>query len=91
MIEAGLVEEVKKLLAIGYGAELKSMQSIGYRHMAEFLQDKLSWDECLRTLKRDTRRFAKRQFTWFGADPQIKWYRPDQLDEISDTVGRFLE
>jgi tRNA dimethylallyltransferase len=91
MIAAGLVEEVKKLLAIGYGAELKSMQSIGYRHMAEFLQDKLSWDECLRTLKRDTRRFAKRQFTWFGADPQIKWYRPDQLDEISDTVGRFLE
>jgi len=73
MIAAGLVEEVKQLLERGYHAQLKSMQSIGYRHMVEFIQDKLPWDECLRTLMRDTRRFAKRQYTWFGADPQINW------------------
>jgi tRNA dimethylallyltransferase len=90
MIEAGLVEEVKKLLAAGYGAELKSMQSIGYRHMVEFFEEKLAWDECLRTLKRDTRRFAKRQFTWFGADPQMNWYRPEQLDEMVKLVAEFL-
>ena len=90
MIEAGLVAEVKKLLAMGYSAELKSMQSIGYRHIAGFLEGRLPWDECRRTLKRDTRRFAKRQFTWFGADPQIKWYQPDQLDQIFDAVERFL-
>jgi tRNA dimethylallyltransferase len=42
-------------------------------------------------LKRDTRRFAKRQFTWFGADRQIKWYEPAQLDQIFEVVGRFLE
>jgi len=91
MIEAGLVEEVKKLLAMGYSAELKSMQSIGYRHVVEFLEEKLPWDECVRTLKRDTRRFAKRQFTWFGADPQIKWYEPDQLNEIVKLAEGFLE
>ncbi len=91
MIGAGLVEEVTKLLEIGYTADLKSMQSIGYRHVIEFLEEKLSWDECVRTLKRDTRRFAKRQFTWFGADPPIKWYEPDQLNEIVKLVKRFLE
>ena len=91
MIQAGLIEEVKKLLAMGYSAELKSMQSIGYRHMVGFLNGSLPWDECLRTLKRDTRRFAKRQFTWFGADPQINWYEPEQLDLIHELVERFLK
>jgi tRNA dimethylallyltransferase len=82
MIEAGLVEEVTKLLEMGYTAELKSMQSIGYRHVVGFLEGDLPADEYVRTLKRDTRRFAKRQFTWFGADPQIKWFEPDRLNEI---------
>jgi len=90
MIGAGLVDEVKKLLDMGCTPELKSMQSIGYRHVAEFLQDNLPWDECVRTLKRDTRRFAKRQFTWFGADPQINWYAPDQLQDIVGSVKNFL-
>jgi tRNA dimethylallyltransferase len=76
---------------MGYTAELKSMQSIGYRHVVEYLQDKLTWDECVRTLKRDTRRFAKRQFTWFGADRQIQWYKPDQLNAIAGLVEGFLE
>ncbi len=91
MIEEGLVDEVKKLLAMSYSADLKSMQSIGYRHMVEFFAEQLSWDECVRTLKRDTRRFAKRQFTWFGADQQIQWYEPDQLNEIVRLVEGFLE
>lgn len=91
MIEAGLVEEVQKLLSMGYTSELKSMQSIGYRHMVEFLEKQQSWDECVRTLKRDTRRFAKRQLTWFGADQQIRWYRPNRLNEIVRLVQGFLE
>jgi len=91
MMDAGLVDEVKRLLEMGYPAELKSMQSIGYRHVVEFLEEKLPWDECLRTLKRDTRRFAKRQFTWFGADPQIQWYAPDRLNEITRKVEGFLD
>jgi tRNA dimethylallyltransferase len=86
MIEAGLVAEVKKLLEMGYPADLKSMQSIGYRHVADFLEGRLPWDECVRTLKRDTRRFAKRQLTWFGADHQIQWYEPDQLKDMIGLV-----
>ena len=90
MIQAGLVEEVKKLLAMGYSAELKSMQSIGYRHIVGFLKGSLPWDECLRTLKRDTRRFAKRQFTWFGADRDIIWQAPADVKDIISLVGKFL-
>ena len=91
MIDAGLLDEVKKLLSMGYSADPKSMQSIGYRHMAAFIEGQLPWDECLRTLKRDTRRFAKRQFTWFGADQEIQWYEPDQLNEMIRLVGGFVE
>ena len=90
MIEAGLVEEVRGLLNMGYAAELKSMQSIGYRHVVAFLQEKVSWEACVRTLKRDTRRFAKRQFTWFGADRQIHWYEAGQLSEIVGQIRGFL-
>ncbi len=91
MIEAGLVAEVESLLNMGYTADLKSMQSIGYRHVVEYLQDKLSRDEFVRTLKRDTRRFAKRQITWFGADQQIRWYEPGQLTEITRQAEAFWE
>ncbi len=90
MVQAGLVAEVKKLLAMGYSAELKSMQSIGYRHVVGFLAGSLPWDECLRTLKRDTRRFAKRQFTWFGADRDIIWQTPSDVKDIISLIGKFL-
>ena len=90
MIEAGLVDEVKNLLSRGFSADLKSMQSIGYRHMVDFIEGRLSWDECLRTLKRDTRRFAKRQFTWFGADSRIQWHAPDELNQIIRITQGFM-
>ena len=90
MIAAGLVDEVKNLLGRGYSGDLKSMQSIGYRHMVDFIEGHLPWDECLRTLKRDTRRFAKRQFTWFNADSQIQWYKPEQLNQITHLSRDFV-
>ena len=90
MIEAGLAEEVKSLLDRGYAGDLKSMQSIGYRHMVDVLNGRVPWEECIRTLKRDTRRFAKRQFTWFGADPTIAWYQPGELKLITRLVLDFV-
>ena len=90
MIESGFVDEVKKLLGMGYSSSLKSMQSIGYRHIIDYLEGRLPWDECLRTLKRDTRRFAKRQLTWFAADQDLNWISPNQLDQISELVQKFV-
>ena len=71
LVAAGLLAEVKSLLEMGYSPRLKSMQSIGYRHMVAYLEGRLSWEEALQTFKRDTRRYAKRQLTWFKSDPQI--------------------
>jgi tRNA dimethylallyltransferase len=66
------------------------MQSIGYRHMADYIKGRLSWSECVRTLKRDHRRYAKRQLTWFGADPEIIWKAPTQLKDIMLLAEQFL-
>jgi len=90
MIAAGFLEEVKNLLARGYSADLKSMQSIGYRHMVEFIRGRFSWEACVRTLKRDHRRYAKRQLTWFGADPQIIWKAPGQMVAMKLLIENFI-
>ena len=74
LFELGLEEEVKGLMKMGFGPELKSMQSIGYRHMVNYLEGKWSLEECMDFLARDTRRYAKRQYTWFSRDESINWF-----------------
>lgn len=90
MVAEGLLEEVRGLLAQGYDADLKSMQSIGYRHMLDHLHNGVDWEETLRRLKRDTRRYAKRQFTWFRADPDIRWIATDELASLQPALKSFL-
>jgi tRNA dimethylallyltransferase len=90
MVEEGLLDEVRHLLKLGYGPELKSMQSIGYRHMLNFLDGSWAWEESVSLLARDTRRYAKRQFTWFGRDRKIQWFESGQEKEISGAVRSFL-
>lgn len=91
MLSQGFVKEVKDLLEMGYSKDLKSMQSIGYSHMVKHLSGELNLDEAVRTLKRDSRRYAKRQFTWFRADPEVKWVKPDKLEDMIKMVGGFLK
>jgi len=91
MIDTGLVGEVTGLLKMGCASHLKSMQSIGYRHMVDFIQGRCEWNETVRTLKQDTRRYAKRQLTWFKADPDIIWAEPEQVSEIRDLIKKFLQ
>ncbi|MCJ8502800.1 tRNA (adenosine(37)-N6)-dimethylallyltransferase MiaA [Desulfatitalea alkaliphila] len=76
MLAEGLLDEVRGLLARGYDPRLKSMQSLGYRHMVDYIQGRLDWEEAVRSLKRDHRRYAKRQITWFRADPEVRWVGP---------------
>jgi len=91
MIAEGLEAEVRRLLDKGYAPGLKAMQSIGYRHMAAYLSGHTQWDEMLATLKRDTRRYAKRQFTWFRADPDVRWFEPEETEKILGFVREFRE
>jgi tRNA dimethylallyltransferase len=90
MLEAGLEREVRMLLDRGYGPELKSMQSIGYSHMAAFIIGAINLEECLRTLKRDTRRFAKRQMTWFRSYPEIHWTSAEHPEDLLKLAEDFL-
>lgn len=90
MIEAGLLAEVNRLLKEGYTPNLKSMQSIGYRHMTEYLMGKTNWEEAISRLKADSRRYAKRQLTWFKADPKITWFEPDQVEDMQREVALFV-
>ena len=86
MIERGFLQEVRGLVEMGYGPQLKPMQSLGYKQMVQFLSKKIEWAETLRQIKRDTRHYAKRQWTWFKADPEVRWQ-----DESTDRQRIFLE
>lgn len=73
MMAGGLVEEVRDLLARGLDEDLVSMKGLGYAQIAPYVRGQISLEEAVSRLKRDTRRFAKRQMTWFRADPRIEW------------------
>ena len=90
MVKAGFVDEVNMLLGMGYSSDLKSMQSIGYRHMTDFIKGRSSWEQTLSTLKRDTRRYAKRQIAWFRADPEVVWAGKEQMTNVRHTIKEFL-
>ena len=89
MMDRGLLREVEALLAMGYGGELKSMQSLGYRHMVEYLRGEWSLDEAVAAMKRDTWQYAKRQMTWFKKDGEILWFDPEDPAGIRRQVSAF--
>jgi tRNA dimethylallyltransferase len=90
MMTRGLLEEVRGLLSRGYGPNLKSMQALGYRHIVRHLIDGVDIAESVRTMKRDTRRYAKRQMTWFRRDQEINWFHPREQEDIVRLTERFL-
>jgi tRNA dimethylallyltransferase len=73
MLRDGLVDEVQKLLKMGYERDLNPMQGLGYRQIIDYLDGRISLDEAIRLIARDTRHYAKRQYTWFSRDNNIQW------------------
>jgi tRNA dimethylallyltransferase len=90
MVEKGLVEETKELLARGYSPDLKPMKSLGYRHAVRHLESRYDREEMVRQLQLDTRRYAKRQLTWFRADPSITWIDPQRKEHLVKTIASFV-
>lgn len=91
MISAGLVDEVRGLRNMGYGPWLKPMQSIGYKEMNAYLEGTLDFDRAVELMKRDTKRFAKRQMTWLRADKEIEWFEvPGDTGKVIETAERFF-
>lgn len=92
-VAAGLREEVRRLLARGYSPALSSLQSIGYREFVALEQGRLTGDEALRRIERDTVRYAKRQWTWFAREPDIEWIDVEAADgpvAVAETIARRL-
>lgn len=91
MIEKGLLEEVKELLLKGYHGGLKSLQALGYKHMIEYLYGIRNWEETVALFKRDTRRYAKRQFTWFKADSRVSWVELKPESPLEPFIGNICK
>jgi tRNA dimethylallyltransferase len=90
MVEKGLIEETETLLARGYSPHLKSMKSLGYRHAVHYLEGRYDREAMVRQLQMDTRRYAKRQLTWFRADPSIAWIDPQRKEHLVETITSFV-
>ena len=84
MVEAGLVEEARTMYP---KRELNSLQTVGYREMFDYFDGTITREEAIELIKRNSRRYAKRQMTWFRRDPEIRWFAPEAFDAMVD----FLE
>jgi tRNA dimethylallyltransferase len=84
MISNGLEEEAKSLFDLRH---LNALNSVGYSEFFRYFEGEIPYDECVRLIKRNTRRYAKRQITWWSRDREIRWFHPDRKEEII----RYLE
>ncbi len=92
MFKRGLVHEVETLRSMGYSPELKSMQSIGYKQVNMYLDDKILLEESKYLIKRDTKRYAKRQMTWLRKENGLNWYESSNAGKrITGLAKRFFE
>lgn len=93
MMQAGFLQEVERLLAKGIELEMPSMSAIGYRQLGIYLQGEITYDEAVEEIKRVTKKFYRRQMTWFKLkDERIVWFDldTDSPAEISECIGAFL-
>ena len=94
MMENNLIDEVKHLLYFGYDKNLISMQGIGYKEIVKYLEGEYSLDEAIEIIKRDSRRYAKRQITWFKRYKESKWFDLDKYDNseiLKEDILNYIE
>lgn len=91
MLAMGWVEEVKEILSMGYREELKPFSSIGYREILLYIKGSIRYEDMVKDIKKHTRHYAKRQFTWFAKEKDINWFRyPEDTVRIMNKVRGFL-
>lgn len=91
MLQNGLLEEVRTLLGKGYEPGLNSMQALGYAQIIRHFQGFQTWEETEDEIKRDTRRYAKRQLTWFRRDSRINWWDMSDYNEDVTLIDKICE
>ncbi|VIF62977.1 tRNA delta(2)-isopentenylpyrophosphate transferase [Clostridioides difficile] len=90
MLKNGLVEEVKKLLSMGFKKDMISMQGIGYKEILKYLDGEYTYEEAIEIIKRDSRRYAKRQITWFKRYKTAKWFDLEQYENIDELKNEII-
>jgi len=83
MIDEGLIEEARQLYPF---RQLNALNTVGYKELFDYFDGKYDWNEAVRLIKQDSRRYAKRQLTWFRADKEIRWFNADEI-----TVEHILQ
>jgi len=91
MLSAGLVQEVRDLASRGYSLRNNALDSVGYREILMHLEGALDLDAAVDLIKQKTRRFAKRQMTWFRGDPRIRWFQVESVEEFSGITEQIVE
>lgn len=91
MIENGLVDEIKSILESGYEKQLNSLNTVGYKEIISFLENKISLERAIELIKRNTRRFAKRQMTWFRKDERIEWIKINSAEDLESAKQQILK
>lgn len=93
MIKSGLIDEVKTLLKKGYDENISSMTGVGCRQVIGYLKGNYNLEEAVRLIKRDTKRYAKRQYTWFNKDKRIEWFNIDDIDikDLASSIKKRLK
>lgn len=92
MFETGFIAEVRGLLKKGYSPKLNSLNSVGYKEVIRFLQNEINLGRCIELVKQNTRRYAKRQLTWFRKESDIYWVRLDKAANFAaETAERILQ
>ena len=89
MFASGLVDEIKNLLGRGYRWNDPGMKGIGYREFESYCMGCLGLSDLKQLIKRNTRRYAKRQATFFKALPGVEWHRADELEPVRASIERF--
>jgi tRNA dimethylallyltransferase len=87
MLQTGLIEEVKNLISLGFADSLISMQGIGYKEILAYINNERTLEEAIEIIKRDSRRYAKRQITWFKRIKEIKWFSIDNYGNTNNIIG----
>ncbi|AFH49199.1 tRNA dimethylallyltransferase [Ignavibacterium album JCM 16511] len=91
MISGGLVDEVKEILRLGYSKEINSLNTVGYKEIIDFIENKITFEQAVYLIKRNTRRYAKRQMTWFKSDKRINWIEINSFNEIDEISENILK
>jgi len=87
MIEQGLIDEAKQLFHLRH---LNALNTVGYKELFDYFEGNISYNEAIEQIKRNSRRYAKRQLTWFKRDKEITWFHPSELAKISNFVQSFI-